>query len=156
MAGAQPLVIGLGNAYRSDDALGLVAAWRIGEAAPPGLTVIAHEADPLSLLDVWTDVQSVIIIDAVSSGATPGTVHRLDAAAAPLPARFSSTSTHAIGLAELVELARALGRLPPRLIIYAVEGKSYEAGSGLSPECEAAVIRVVEAVLSEVACVSSR
>jgi len=46
-------------------------------------------------------------------------------------------------------LARALGRLPPRLIVYGVEGKAFEAGVGLSPEVKAAVQEVAERVLGE-------
>ena len=67
----------------------------------------------------------------------------------PIAREFFRFSTHAFGLAEAVELARALGRLPPRLIVYGIEGKSFEAGVGLSPEVGAAVQEVVERVLGE-------
>jgi hydrogenase maturation protease len=131
-------VIGLGNAARGDDAAGLIAARRLGG--------IEHEGDPLALLDVWDGAESVVVIDAVRSGAAAGTIHRLDADE-PLPAALrTSTSTHAVGLAEAVELARALGRLPARLTVYGIEGERFDAGTGLTPAVSAAVDAVVDAV----------
>ena len=44
--------------------------------------------------------------------------------ARPVDIRVGS-STHALGLAEAMELARALGRLPP-VIVYGIEGKTFE------------------------------
>jgi len=112
--------------------------------------VLEESGDGAALLESWQDADAVILIDAVRSGAKPGTIHRLDANAQPVAKKFFRFSTHAFGLAEAVELARALGRLPPRLIVYGVEGKSFEAGVGLSPEVEGAVDVVAERVLGEV------
>jgi hydrogenase maturation protease len=133
------LVIGLGNAARGDDAAGLIAARRLGG--------LEHEGDPLALLDLWDGADVAVVIDAVSSGAGPGTIHRLEAGAEPLPVRLrSSTSTHAVGLGEAIELARALGRLPTRLIVFGIEGERFEAGAALTP----AVAEAVDAVVREV------
>ena len=143
------LIIGLGNEYRRDDAVGLVVARRLRQAAPKSVRVLEETGEGASLLESWQDADAVILIDAVQSGAAPGTLHRLDAHAQPMAKEFFRFSTHAFGLAEAVELARALGRLPPRLIVYGIEGKSFEAGVGLSPEVEAAAGVVVERVLGE-------
>jgi hydrogenase maturation protease len=144
------LIIGLGNEYRRDDAVGLVVARRLREAAPESVRVLEESGEGTGLIESWQDADAVILIDAVHSGAKPGTLHRLDAHAQPIAKKFFRYSTHAFGVAEAVELARALGRLPPRLIVYGVEGKSFEAGVGLSPEVEAAVQAVVGRVLGEV------
>jgi hydrogenase maturation protease len=146
---SRTLVIGLGNEYRRDDAVGLVVARRLREAAPESVLVLEETGEGASLLESWQDADTVILIDAVQSGAAPGTLHRLDARERPIAKKFFRFSTHAFGLAEAVELARALGRLPPRLVVYGVEGRSFEAGVGLSPEVEAAVQVVVERVLGE-------
>ena len=74
----------------------------------------------------------------------PGTVHRFDAAAAPLPAAAVRSGTHAFGVADAVELARALGRLPARLDVYAIEGGSFAAGDGLTPAVARAVVTLAE------------
>jgi len=143
------LIIGLGNEYRRDDAVGLVVARRVREAAPESVRVLEESGEGAGLMESWQDADAVILIDAVHSGAKPGTLHRLDAHAQPIAKKFFRFSTHAFGLAEAVELARALGRLPPQLIVYGVEGKSFEAGVGLSPEVAAAAQGVVKRVLGE-------
>lgn len=133
------VVIGVGNAARGDDAAGVIAARRLGG--------LEHEGDPVALLHVWCDADTAIVIDAVSSGAPPGTVHRFDATAAPLPTKLrGSSSTHALGLAEAIELGRTLGQLPARLIVYGIEGERFEAGAELTPAVAAAIEAVVDAV----------
>ena len=81
-----------------------------------------------------------MLVDAVRSGAAPGTSTASTVADRPLPAGLrSSTSTHAVGIGEAIELARALGRLPRRLVVYGVEGRRFDAGAALSPDVAAAV-----------------
>jgi hydrogenase maturation protease len=133
------LVVGIGNEWRRDDAAGLVVARRLRAGAPSGLRVLEREGEPTALIDLWSDTAEAIVVDAVSSGAPPGTIHRLDAAGGPLPAELFTGSTHALGLAEAVELARSLGRLPRRLHVYGIEGESFTVGTRLSPAVERAV-----------------
>src|SRR5690348_6539769 len=108
---------------RRDDAAGLVVARRLLTAGPPeGVEVLAAEGEPIGLLDRFAGRDAVVLVDAMRSGAAPGTVRRVDASGGPLPAWLrGSASTHAVALAETIELARALGRLPPRVVVYAVE-----------------------------------
>jgi len=101
--------------------------------------VILHEGEPIDLLDRWEGAGEVIVVDAVSSGAPPGTIHRLDPLAEPIQTALSQGSTHALGLAEAIELARALGRLPHRLTVYGIEGERFTAGDELSAPVRAAV-----------------
>jgi len=143
------LIIGLGNEYRRDDAVGLIVARRLKEAAPEHVRVLEENGEGAALMESWKDADAVILIDAVRSGAKPGILHRLDAHTQPIPTRFFHYSTHAFGAAEAIELARALGQLPPRLIVYGIEGKTFEAGLGLSPEVEKAAQKVVERVLED-------
>ena len=79
--------------------------------------MLVHEGEPIDLLDRWEGAGEVIVVDAVRSGAPAGTVHRLDRAGRADPAALRG-STHAFGLAETIELARALDRLPQRLTVY--------------------------------------
>lgn len=146
------LVVGLGNEMRGDDGAGLVVARRL-RARPcvAGIDVCELAGDPTELLDIWPDREAAVLIDTMRSGASPGTIRRLDASTEPLPARqrHGPTSTHATGLAETIELARALGALPARLIVYAVEGRQYDAGAGVSAEVDAIVPALVERILRE-------
>ena len=134
------LVIGLGNSFRGDDGAGPAVARGLLDDVLA--RVRAYEGEPVGLIEEWTGADAVIVVDAVSSGAPPGTIHRLDPLAQPIPAALSQGSTHAFGLAETIELARALDRLPRRLVVYGIEGERFTAGEELSP----AVTRAVEHV----------
>lgn len=144
------LLIGIGNEYRGDDAAGLAAIWALKAKGLPGTLFKECTGDGADLLETWRRAQLVILIDAVSSGAPPGTLYRFDALTQPMPARYSFHSTHAFGVVEAIELARALHVLPPCLIVYAIEGRNFATGMGLSPEVEQAVQQVVEQVTREV------
>jgi hydrogenase maturation protease len=138
------MVIGVGNAWRGDDGAGLAVARRLRELAPPGVEVREVEGDASTLMDAWAGADRVVVVDAAASGAPPGTVRRFDAVAEPLPARSVRSSTHAFGVPDAIELSRALGRLPARLDVYAIEGVSFTAGDRLSPTVARAVARLVE------------
>jgi hydrogenase maturation protease len=136
------VVVGVGNEWRRDDAAGLEVARRLRAGNTSGGRVLVIEGEPSGLLDTWEGEHEVIMVDAVSSGGRPGTVHRLDALARPLPPDLFRTSTHHLSVAEAVELGRVLGRLPERLEIYGIEGGDFAAGSGLTADVERAVERV--------------
>jgi hydrogenase maturation protease len=129
------LIAGVGNDWRGDDAVGLVAARRLRELLP-GVRVVELGGDASALLDAWAGAGLAIVIDAVRSGAPPGTIHRLDGRP---PAALRLGSTHAVGLAETIELGRVLGRLPARLELYGIEGARFETGAELTPAVARAV-----------------
>ncbi|WP_024287470.1 hydrogenase maturation protease [Cellulomonas sp. KRMCY2] len=150
------LVIGLGSPDRGDDAVGTVVARRVEAAGLPGVTVVVHE-DPTALIDLWSDTDMTVVVDAVRSGGPAGGMLLVEAGsgAAPLAdqawARTGRGGTHAFGLAAAVELGRALGRLPARLVVVGVEGAGFEHGAPLSDAVAGAVDPVVDAVLALVA-----
>jgi hydrogenase maturation protease len=140
------LIIGIGNEYRSDDGVGLVLSRALQARNLPDTLIIESNGDGAALLEAWETAGAVILIDAASTGAAPGTVYRFDARKQPIPIDFSLHSTHAFGVADAIGLARALDRLPPCLLVYAIEGKNFTAGAGLSPEVEHAAREVEERV----------
>jgi hydrogenase maturation protease len=144
------VVIGVGNAYRGDDAAGLSAAWTLSELVPEGVSVLTTEQEPSRLLDAWAGFEVAIVIDAASSGDPPGAVKRFDASADPIPAGVFRSSTHAFGVGDAIELARALGSLPARVVVYAIEADQFEPGAPLSPRAAVGVEHVVEAVLEDI------
>src|SRR5688572_13895007 len=142
------MVVGVGNSLRGDDGVGLEVARRVRERAD--VAVRELEGEGVGLLDAWADARAVLLVDGVRSGAAPGTVHRVDATDRSLPAELrGSTSTHAFGVAETIELARALGRLPDRLVVYGVECVGFETGAGLSRSVAAVVDSVADAVVRD-------
>ena len=136
-------IVGVGNPDRSDDAAGLLVARRLREL---GVDAQEFTGDPLDLIEGWNGAREVILIDTVVSGAAAGTVTVWDAAKAPLPPERFCCSTHAFGLAEAVEIARALGRLPPKVVIYGIEGARFDLGGLPSTDVAAAVERLAQQV----------
>jgi hydrogenase maturation protease len=143
-------VIGVGNAFRSDDGAGLAVAQRVREKIAGGAAVIEENGDGAALLELWKGAATVILVDAVRSGEAPGTVHRLEASTAEIPRSMFQYSTHGFGVAEAVQLARALNQMPERLIVYGIEGKNFAAGVALSAEVEKASAQVTRQILEEV------
>ena len=132
------LIIGCGNRQRGDDAAGILVAEQLASRGIPTETCSGEASE---LMELWADAEEVIVIDAVVTGAAVGTVHVWDSRS-PLPHCKVSGSTHGFGVAEAVELSRALGTLPGRLRIYGIEGKRFEIGGKLSPEVKRAIEEV--------------
>lgn len=145
------VVIGVGNPDRGDDGVGPEVLVRLEGRVPDGVRLVCLPgADPAGIMQAWSGSARAIVVDAMVSGAVPGTIARFDAAAGPLPAGMRLASTHVLGAETAVEIARALGKLPARLVVYGVEGEGFTVGSGLSAGVSAALPAAVERVLEEV------
>jgi len=143
------LIIGAGNHYRRDDAAGLLVAARLKARACDSFEVIEQSGEGAALMEAWKQADRAIIIDAVCSGGEPGTIYRWDARADTIPRNSFQRSTHAFGIAEAIEMARALGELPSHLIVYGIEGETFDIGIGVSPKIEAAADETLELILGE-------
>jgi hydrogenase maturation protease len=143
------IVIGIGHRDRGDDAVGRIVAARLRAQAPRGIEVLEHDGEAAALVEWLGGAETAVVVDAASSGEPPGTVSRFDVVASALPRGRHGTSTHGIGLAEAIELARILGRLPSRCLVYGVEAQSFEHGAPLSAAVSAAIEDVVRRVLDE-------
>ncbi len=142
-------LIGVGNRFRSDDAAGLEVARRLRAMHPPGIRVVEEGGEPGSLLQAWELVTEALVIDAVEVDDDPGALHRFDATAEPLPVELFRPSTHSLGVADAVELARELDRLPHRLAVYGIVGANFATGEGLSPPVKKTVDALVEELHDE-------
>jgi hydrogenase maturation protease len=144
------LLVGIGNEFRGDDGAGLYIVRQLKTFDWPGVSSKEESGEGFRLMEVWREFNTVFIFDAVSSGAKPGTIFRFDARQNPLPKDFFCYSTHAFGVAEAVEMARALYQLPPDIFIYGIEGKNFESGGALSPEVTEAAQEVLERVRHDI------
>jgi hydrogenase maturation protease len=144
------LVIGIGNEYRSDDGLGLLIARKIRARLLISVAVKEESGEGAALMEAWQGYNSVILVDAVSSGAKPGTIFRIEAAKKNVPAKFFHYSTHAFSVAEAIELARAMKTLPPKLLVYGIEGSNFNAGVGISEVVQESANRVAEQILKNI------
>lgn len=173
---ARVAVIGVGNEFRHDDGIGPRLIAELTGKVPAGVRLVVSDGEPAGLLDAWDGADLVILVDAVVSEvvgevasevagevvtepSTPGRMHRTslerdmlggDAAPDPLltPAG-GAPSSHGLGIPEAVALGRALGRLPSRLIVYAVEAADVDLGPGLSAEVAATLPDLVDSVFAE-------
>ncbi len=128
------LIIGVGSSYRGDDGAGLAALERL----PPEIARVACRGEPDALVDLWTGKTDVVIIDSIRSGRPPGQVVVVDLLADGA-AVMSAVSSHWGGVPEAVALGRALGRLPSRLRLVGVEGRTFAMGAEMSSEVTAAL-----------------
>jgi hydrogenase maturation protease len=142
-------VIGCGNLDRGDDAAGVLVARRLRTLVVkiPEIEIIEHTGDSLSLMDCWVGYEHVIVVDATAASGKPGQVQVWNAHGDRLPEDAFPCSTHAFGVREAVELARAMNRLPREMLIYGIEGKEFSLGVRLSPEVERSVESVAQQLL---------
>jgi hydrogenase maturation protease len=133
-------VIGVGNEWRGDDAAGLLVVRRLKQEFPTGVEISESPETASALQDAWQDAARVIVVDAVVSGGSPGTIYRFDAHApgATFPVSHSP-STHGWGLSEALALGKVFQNFPPCLIIYGIEGENFTIGEGVSPAVAAAI-----------------
>lgn len=143
-------IIGLGNLQRGDDAVGLLVAEQLSERNLPNVKVLCSSGEATDLLDKIPCCGLLILVDAMAQVSRRGRIRRMDTSIRPLPVDvFAQYSTHGMGLSEAVEMARALGRLPPRVIVYGVEGRHFEVGSELSAELETSIKCLVQQITDE-------
>jgi hydrogenase maturation protease len=147
--GRRVVVIGVGNTYRRDDGIGPEILARLAGLAADSVRLVLSDGEPARMIEAWTGASLAVVVDAVQADPpVPGRLHRivLDRADAP-PAR--PVSSHGLGLGEAIGLARALDRMPDRLVIHAVEAADCGHGIGLTPAVAAAADALTSAVLRD-------
>ena len=144
-----PIVIGIGNPDRGDDAVGVQVARQV---AAERLDVLTLEFDdPSEALDAWEPEDTVVVADAIRSGGEPGDIHVVDVLEQKLPAgNWSAGGTHALGLAAVVELARSLDLLPKRLVVVGIEAGQFDHGAPMSEAVQAALPTATDAVFTAI------
>ncbi len=149
-ASGSVLVIGIGNEFRSDDAIGPLAVRAMKSEAEQGVRFVEHSGEGAGLMELWRGAERVILLDAVMSGAPPGTIHRRDLSREGFTEDLSFNSSHAFGVAEGVAAARILGLLPPELILMGIEPGSFAPGMSVSPAVRASLSTLVQRVQDEI------
>ena len=141
------VMIGLGNPSRGDDIAGRLVARLLREMRPTDVTVAELDGDAASLVAALCAGDAVWLADAACAGHPAGTIYRLDCAAGDAPPPSSSASSHGLGVAEALALARALGSLPRQCVLYAIEGGDFTPGAAPST----AVVTAARAVAARIA-----
>lgn len=136
------LVIGIGNPYRQDDAVGCVAIQQLRSREIEDATLIESDGEGMSLIESWAVYENVILIDAVCSDGDAGKLYEWKADEEPIPVQYFKTSTHFVSVSEAIELARVLERLPKNLVVIGIEGEEFGMGEGLSSAVEDAIPKI--------------
>lgn len=168
-AARRVVVVGCGEVLRGDDGLGVVVVRRLreelagrgAEFAQVRLEIVEAGRDGLAVLDLLAGTEAAFVVDAIVGGATPGTVHRIEAGARRR-GRFDCSvggfSSHGILLGLALTLSDVLepADRPKRLVIYGIEPARVSFGDGLSaavstalPELERRLRREVEGVVAK-------
>ena len=151
MSSERYVVVCVGNRFRRDDSAGLYVAERLQDRVPERVEIRTLEGEPTTLLDVFASAELVILVDAVATATVPGLIQRFDATDEPVPGSVFGASTHAFGLGETIELARTLGKLNGRILVYGITGEDFDAGEGLSASVAEATERLTLEILDRLA-----
>lgn len=140
----RPNVICVGNADRADDAVGPVCADML---ARDGVPVRVSSGDAFELLELFRSCPVVFLVDAVVTGAQPpGSIYAFAGESSDIPTAAWTASTHGLGVAEAIRLARTLGVCPSKLYIYGVEAVKFDWGEAMTPEVSAAIPALVRRI----------
>ena len=144
------LILGLGNPLRGDDGVGYEVVQALARQKLPGEVEVMDGGTPgVGLLRLIEGRRRVILVDAAEMGRPPGSVARFRPEEAALAGSPGECSPHRSGVADALTLARALDLALPELVVFGVQPARVGWGEGLSPEVQAAVAHVVEAVILE-------
>ncbi len=148
------LILGIGQSLGGDDAAGLEAV-RLWQFQHPDsaaqVQVELSELPGLALLDLLEGMDAAILVDAVQSSASAGTVIRLgpDELASFTP---GAGFAHGWGVSETLQLGRSLvpSLAKCRLTLIGIVGGQFGMGAGLSPQVREALAGAVENIEKEV------
>lgn len=146
----RPVVIGVGNRWRGDDGVGpaVIDLLRAGGRLA-GADLAELDGEATRLVDAMAHRPLAVVVDAIRSGAAPGTVRSLVAGEAELPTA-TALSSHGAGVAHAAGLAAALDRMPDRLVVIGVEISATTDEGPLSDAVAAAVAEAAARVVEEV------
>jgi hydrogenase maturation protease len=145
------LIIGLGNPLVTDDSVGLrvVEAIRPRLADRAGVEVAEDYWGGLRLMERMIGFDRAIVIDAIQTGATPGTIHLLTPEGIPTQ---RSASAHDVNLSTALQFGRQAGAHLPaneHIQLVGIEAEdTLSFGEQCTPSVQAAIPRAVEAVLT--------
>lgn len=141
-------MLGLGSPVLSDDGVGLEVIRRLRRRLHGRDDVELDELGRggLELMERLVGYRRALLVDAIRTGAPPGTIHRLTADDIPT---LHASSSHDANLKTALALGEEMGYTLPRpreIAVIGIEAKEVELlGEELTPEVAAAVDQAVEA-----------
>lgn len=140
------LIIGCGNLLRGDDAAGPVLVRRLWERGlPEGVRCADGGTGGMDVAFQMRGVPHVILVDACSSGAEPGTIYRIPGEEVEHLPPLGQLNLHAFRWDHALAFARWMLKddYPRHVEVYLIEGLALGIGAPLSPAVDAAIDRVI-------------
>ena len=146
------VIIGMGNRLLSDDGVGIAVAHAVAECLKPRMNIAVTELHTggIRLMEAMAGFKRAVVVDAMLSGAPPGTLQRFD------PKEFVTTkntfSSHDTDFATAYDLGKMAGVvLPEQLSFWGIEAREFDLfGEEFSDEVAAAVPGAVERIVEEI------
>lgn len=147
---ASTLVIGLGNPILGDDGVGWRVAEKVREAVDdPEVDVLCLSLGGLALMEHLAGYRRAVIVDAMTTGAAPGSLHRFSARELDELGAQHTASVHDLSLRSALAFGRQMGLdLPEDIRVVGVEARpEFEFGDSLGEAVSRALPEAVAAVL---------
>lgn len=128
------VVLGVGNTILTDEAAGVRAVEALEKAykMPPGVQVIDGGTSGMEMIEDLSNLDFLIVIDVVKTGAAPGTIVKI--AGDEIPVFFRrKLSPHQIALPDVLACLELLDTMPREIIVLGVELISLELGMEMTP-----------------------
>jgi hydrogenase maturation protease len=127
----------------------VVEALERDHAMPDGVTLIDGGTSAMELLDELSNLDRLIVVDAINAGELPGTLVRIEGDEVPTFFR-TRLSPHQIGLPDVLASLEFLGAAPKEMVILGVQPQTMALGMELTPVVAAQVPALVAQVLAEI------
>lgn len=144
------VVLGIGNTILTDEAAGVrvVEALERDYALPENVLAIDGGTSGMEMIEDLSDLDFLIVVDVVKTGAAPGTVVKIDGAEIPVFFR-SKLSPHQIALPDVLASLELLGSMPREIIVLGVEPISLELGMEMTTTVAERIPQLVGMVVEE-------
>jgi hydrogenase maturation protease len=146
----QIMILGVGNLLFTDEGVGV----RVAEALqdrydfPENVKVVDGGTLGMNLLGVVSEVDHLIVVDAVRNGGAPGTLYRL--AGEEIPKRIlAKNSLHQVDLLEALTCCQALDKVPETVILGVEPEDITTLGTDMTPTVLGRIDDLVQAALQE-------
>jgi len=143
------VVIGVGNTILSDDGVGVHAATRLqgDPRVPAGVVILDGGTIGLELLPYASDASRILLLDAIDSGAAPGTLTRMTGQ--ELLSTKTGRSVHQLGVADLVAALALVSTQSQDIVVLGAQPQNTDWGTSLSPAVEAELPALVDAAVAQ-------
>lgn len=144
------VVLGIGNTILTDEAAGVRAVEALEQAyrMPDNVLVIDGGTSGMEMIEDLSDLDFLIVIDVVKTGAAAGTVVKIAGKEIPIFFR-NKLSPHQIGLPDVLASLELLDAIPKEIMVLGVEPISLELGMDMTPTVAARVPQLVEMAVAE-------